>query len=134
MGNPILYYSLSGHTAQHAKNFAAANGGDLIEIKPVGKMGKFKAYVVGGLNAIRGKAMPIKPIETDLSQYSEVVLFTPVWANGIAPPMTAAIEQLSRGTKVSLHLVSGSGKIGKERITASLDALGLEIRDYEDIK
>jgi hypothetical protein len=48
--------------------------------------------------------------------------------------MIAALQRLAMRTKVSLHLVSGSGRSNKQKITAHLTAMGLDIVGYEDLK
>jgi hypothetical protein len=130
----VLFYSLSGHTAKRAADFANAAGADLVEVRPAAKAGKFKAYTVGILNAIKGRPMPIKPIDVDFSKYSDVFAFAPVWADGISPFMIAALQQVAKGTKISLRLVSMSGNSNKAKNTAVVEAMGLTVAGYEDIK
>ena len=134
MEKVVLYYSFSGHAEKAARDFAANCGGFPVEIQPAERIGKARAYSVGCLNAMKGKSMPIAPVTADLAACAEADVFAPIWAGCIAPPMLAALELLPKGAKVSLHLVSASGKSSNERNTAAMKALGLEVAAYEDIK
>lgn len=134
MSKLVLYYSYTGNSKKHADEFAKMNDTKLVEVKPIKKIGKFKAYTSFCLKARKGKSTPIEPFAGDLSDYNEIDVFAPVWASCIAPPMYAALGQLTKGTKVSLHLVSGSGRSNKELVTSHLVVLGLEVAKYEDLK
>jgi len=134
MSGLVLFYSYSGKTAKHATEFAKANGAELIEVKSTDKLGKLKAYTAGCYKAMTGRPMPIQPIAVDFSKYSEVFAFAPVWAGGMAPCMIAALQQVTKGAKVSLRLVSASGDSSKAKNTAFVEAMGLTVTGYEDIK
>ena len=134
MSKLVLYYSLTGNAAKAAQAFSKSEGSDISEVKPAGKIGKFKAYTLGCFKAIRGKSMAIAPLDIRTEEYDEVDVFTPIWADSIAPPMLAALEQLPKGTKVRLHLVSASGNSGREKNSAKLESLGLKVAGYQDIK
>ena len=134
MSKLVLFYSFSGHTAKFAAEFAKANGAELIEVKSAEKLGKFKAYTTGCFKAMTCRPMPIQPIAVDFSKYSDIYAFAPIWAGGMAPFMIAALQQVTKGAKVSLRLISGSGKSSKAKNTAAVEAMGLKVAGYEDIK
>ena len=134
MSKLVLFYSYSGHTAKFAAEFAKANGAELIEVKSADKLSKFKAYTTGCYKAMTGRPMPIQPIAVDFSKYSEIFAFAPVWAGGMAPCMIAALQQVSEGVNVSLRLVSASGNSSKAKNTKYVEAMGLKVTGYEDIK
>jgi hypothetical protein len=134
MSGLVIFYSFSGHTAKHASDYAKANSAELIEVKPAANLGKLKAYTVGCFKAMTGRPMPIMPIAEDLSKYTDVTAFAPVWAGGMAPCMIAALQQVSKGANVSLRLVSMSGNSSKAKNTAFVEAMGLNVVGYKDIK
>jgi hypothetical protein len=134
MSGLVLFFSFSGHTAKRAAEFAKESGAELIEVKPAAGLGKLKAYTYGLLKSIRCSPMAIAPIGKDLSQYSEITVFAPIWADGIAPPMLAALKLLPKGANLSLRLISASGASGKERNISKLKAMGINVSGYEDIK
>ena len=86
----ILYYSYEGHT----EDFAAALGNKLdadierIRLRePYRKMGFIK-FLVLGYKTVRGILPKFENLESDLSQYDEIVVAGPVWAGRVSPPIT----------------------------------------------
>ena len=134
MSEMILFYSYSGNTKKIAIDTAAKYRLTTCEVVDEVKPGKFKAYTKGCYRAIKGVVTPIKPIEVNFAEFENVLVFAPIWAGSLAPAMNAALAKLPKGTKVSLRLVSGSGKSNKAKITERIKTLGLEIIGYEDIK
>jgi len=132
MSRIVLFYSLGGHSKKFAEEFAAANGAEVFEVKTVKPLGKFGAYTKGIVTSL--KDAPIEIQRLDLPQFDAADIFAPIWADGIASPMIAALELLPKGSKVSLHLVSASGKRGGDRITPLTQKLGLQVDGVEDIK
>jgi hypothetical protein len=126
----VLYYSLTGNSKRLAGQFAEVKGAALVEVKA--KVGKFGAFTVGLIKSFKNAPMKIDSLT--LPDYDFVDVFAPIWADGIAPPMIAALSQLAPGTKIALHLVSASGKRNSDRVTPLMRKLGLEIIDCEDIK
>jgi hypothetical protein len=86
------------------------------------------------VKSLQGKSMAVKPLAANISEYDTIELFAPIWAGHLAPPVTAALEQLAKGTKINLHCVSASGKSEKQTVSARISALGLNLTGYEDIK
>ena len=134
MNELVLYYSYSGNTKKIALDMAAKYNLTSCEVIDDVKPGKFEAYTRGCYKAMKGMAFPIKPLSLNLAEHKTVFVFAPIWAGAIAPPMNAALAKLPANTKISLRLVSGSGRSNKIKITEHITALGLEILDYEDIK
>ena len=134
MSELVLYYSYSGHTKKIALDTAAKYNLTTCEVVDEVKPGKFKAYTKGCYHAMKGVATPIKPLMVSFAEFGAVLVFAPIWAGSIAPAMNTALAKLPMGTKVSLRLVSRSGRSSKEKITKRLKTLGLEIIGYEDIK
>ena len=135
MKTAVIYYSYSGHTRKIAEELAAKESADIAEIKDVKRPGKLKAYVSGCFAAMRGKAWPIQPLDTDLSEYDRLILLAPIWAGNPPPAFNAMLEQLPNGKTVAVKMISGSGKSGcKDRLEAAIKAKDCVFESYEDIK
>jgi len=134
MSELVLYYSFTGNAKLLAEEFAGENGQEAVEVRTAKKLGKFAAYTAGCLKAIKGEGMPIKAVSADLSECESAYVFAPIWAGGIAPPMNSALALLPKGTKLSLHMVSGSGGSNQDKIAERLRNMGLEVTAYVDIR
>ena len=130
-----IYYSYTGHTKALAEETATKESADLAEIKDRRRPGKVKAYSLGIIAAIRGKAWPIEPPRIDLGGYERIILLAPVWAGNPAPAVNALLETLPGGRSVSVIMVSGSGKSEcRERLEARIKAKGCVLESFEDVK
>jgi flavodoxin len=135
MSTIVVFYSYGGSTKTLAGDFAAKESADIAEVKDVNRPGKLKAYTAGIAAAIRGRARPIQPLGADLQKYDRLVLFAPIWAGNPPPAFNALLSILPSGKKVSVKMVSMSGKSNcKERLTAVIKAQGCELENFEDIK
>ena len=135
MRDLVLFYSYGGHTRKIAEAFGQENGVDICEVTAIKKPNIFRALLLAGT---RG-TLAIEPLRINgeavcFEDYGAVNVFAPIWANRLAAAMNAAVGLLPKGTKVRLHLISGSGKSNKDAITAQMQEFGLEIIGYEDIQ
>lgn len=131
----IIYYSYTGHTKEIAEDLASKESADIEEIKEAKRRGKFSAYVGGCFAAIRGKACVIRPIKKDWNAYERIVVLAPIWAGNPAPAANAIWSKLPSGKKISVKMVSGSGKSDcRERIEKLIAAQGCKLESFEDIK
>ena len=131
----VVYYSYSGNTKRLAKELAAKESADTIEITDVRRPGKFKAYTAGCFAAMKGKAWPIKPLPNFMSDCDRLILFSPVWAGNPPPAVFAALKLLPAGKRVDVKMVSGSGNCGcKERLAEIIAAEGSILASFENIK
>ena len=131
----VIFYSYSGHTKVIARELAAKEAADIVEIKDVKRPGKIKAYTLGILAVAKGKAWPAMPLSADPAEYDRLILLAPVWANNPPPAVNGFLERLPEGKTVSVKMISASGKSGcKERLEAIIKAKGGELESFEDIK
>jgi len=135
----IVYYSYSGHTKKIAEALAEdlkeKGSADIVEVKPVKRPGKLKAYTIGCFLAMRGRPWEIKQFDADMSEYDKIFLLSPVWAGNPPPFVYAAIKKIPEGKTVCIKMISGSGKSScKDRIESMLGASGSTLEEYEDIK
>ena len=131
----IIFYSYSGKTKALAQELAAKGSADITEIKDVKPVGKLKAYTMGIIASIRGKAWPIGPLGAELKEYERFILLAPVWAGNPPPAFNGILKLLPEGKAVTVKMVSASGKSNcKERIEAQIKAKGGTLEGFEDIK
>lgn len=135
MKTAVIYYSWSGHTGAIAKSRAEKEGAGLFEIKDEARPGTLKAYTIGGFQAMRMKRTPVLPFTAPLEEFDRVIIMAPVWAGYPAPAINTVFDALPSGKKVTVCLVSGSGRSGcREKITALVNSKGCELAGFEDIK
>jgi len=135
----VLFYSYSGHTKKAAEKSAQDNNFDICEITDKKRPNKFAAYTAGCFKAMKGSSREINPLMIDgnnlkFEDYDIINIYAPIWAGHPAPSMNGALKLLPSGTKVKLYMISASGESKKDNITKRVQALGLEIAGYEDIK
>jgi len=135
----VLFYSYSGNTKKVAEKFAQENNCDICEVTDKKRPNKFAAYTAGCFKAMKGGIRKINPLmlnETPVKfeDYGVVSIFAPIWAGHPAPSMNGAVKLIPPGTKVKLFMVSASENSSKDSISKRVQALGLEITGYEDIK
>ncbi|MDD1678478.1 MAG: NAD(P)H-dependent oxidoreductase [Methanomicrobiales archaeon] len=113
---PICYvfHSETGHTRRLIDRCAAAAGGDKIEIKDLENYGRITKFLRGGKRARQGLLDPIDPAEVDVTNYSTVVIGSPVWAGMPTPAVNAAIKALKGAEdKKAIIVVSCGGNPGQ---------------------
>ena len=115
----VVYYSYSGNTKRIAERTAGELKAELFEIKDKKRPGKISAYVAGCFRAMSQKETPIEPVDIDFSRYDKIIVMAPIWAGHPAPAFNSLVVQLPKGTKVELHMVSGSGESNKEIIKST---------------
>jgi len=131
----ILYYSYTGHAKRIAERIAEKEHATLSEIKSVRRPVKLTAYTLGCFAALRGKAWPIQPLDTDMAAYDRLILLSPVWAGNPPPFVNSVLAQLPKGKTVAVKMVSASGESScKKNIEAKITARGSTLESYEDIK
>jgi len=135
----VLFYSYSGNTKKAAEKFAQENNFDICEVVDAKRPNKFAAYTAGCFKAMKGSSREIKPLMINgnavkFEDYEIVNVFAPIWAGHPAPSMNSAVKMIPSGTKVKLFMISASGNSNKDGISKRVQALGLEIVGYEDIK
>ena len=130
----VLFYSWSGNTKGEAEKFAQENNFDICEVKDKKRPGKLAAFVPGIIKAIKGSGRKINQIDVKFEDYDIINVFAPIWAGHPAPSMNSALKLIPPKTIIKLFMVSQSGQSEKENIYKRVQALGLEIIGYEDIK
>ena len=94
MKTAIVYYSMSGNTAQTAEKITAELDSDLIRIEPVKEFPSEGArkFIWGGMKAVMGNKPRLQPYVFN-GGYDRVIICSPVWASNIAPPIRSFIHE-----------------------------------------
>jgi flavodoxin len=130
----VIFYSFSGHTKAIATKLAADESADLLEIKDARKPSVAKAYLLGCVASLRGKAWPIASDATDLSAYDRIVVLSPIWAGNPPPAVNALFGRLPKDKHIAVKAVSASGKSAcEDRIKAVVAARGSLLDSFENV-
>jgi flavodoxin len=99
----VVYYSRSGHTHQVAREIATRCGADLEAIREPGQSATATTGAVGYLRAswqaLCRAAPAISPALKDPADYDLVIIGTPIWVYGLAPPVRSYAQQYVRRFK-----------------------------------
>ena len=118
MKTAVLYYSLTGNTADTARKIADNLGAKLIPLTPkkAYPASGFKKFFWGGKSAVMEEAPDLEPYAFRAEDYDCVIFGTPVWAGTMAPPLRTALRQQRQalqGKTVAAFACSGGGSAGK---------------------
>ncbi len=111
----FLYYSLSGNGDAVAACLKE-KGFDLCRVEPSKEPPKkfFFQILQCGFNAARRYREPLKPYNTDVSDYERIVIGSPVWNGRLSCPINTVLADTDlKGRNVSFVLCSGSGQAAK---------------------
>jgi flavodoxin len=89
-----VFHSETGHTRRLIDWCASVTGGDKIEVKDLENYGRITKFFRGGRRARQGLLDPIDPAAIDVTNYSTVVIGSPVWAGMPTPAINAVIQAL----------------------------------------
>ncbi len=124
----VVYYSLSGNTEEAAKKIAGKLGADLLKLETKKQMPKgFAAQIlVGGGQVMMNHIPELMPYSTNIEEYDEIVLGSPIWNGKGVPAVNAFLKDEKAAKKVTaLFFLSAGGdtKKGLEAITKKLPNL-----------
>lgn len=134
MSKLFIYYTLSGN-GDFAAECLKDNGFAIRKVETAKKPPKscFFQILQGGFNAGRRYCEPLKPYDTDVSAFDEVVVGSPVWNGRLSCPVNTVLRDVDfAGRKVTFVLYSGSGEAKKaeEQIKKRLpDAAILHVKE-----
>ena len=136
MKSLIVFYSLTGKTAEIAKQKSIEESADLIELKDLKKTGLLKAFIFGAYKAIKQKKTELQPIDIDFSKYDKIIFAMPIWASMPAPAFNNIVEMLPFGKDIEMILTSAGGdsKDASTKIEKKLQSKGCKLVKTTDIK
>jgi len=124
----VAYYSWKGHTETLARNVAPKLNADLVKIEPLEDPGSG----MGGkaVKALFGLRAKIKPCLSDIKEFDQLVIATPVWAQKIPPYTREYLSGLGNcsGKKFSVLVEMGGSGGDKvvEIVRQILEAKGMK--------
>jgi hypothetical protein len=135
MKTVVAYYSLGGTSQKLAEARAKSLGAPAIAVEEAKHRSLLNAFLAGSVQALRRKAVPVKPISDKIIQCDRLIVYVPVWAGAPAPAFNSLAAVLREGQQVEVNLVSKSGASGAEaRIRAQLEARGVQTSAIQDVK
>ena len=109
----IIYYSFTGNgkkVAEYVKNRLQA---DILELEPaIPFSSDYDEVVAEWQNNDIKRDVEIKPVQTDLSKYTKIILITCTWWYGISPVMKKFLKEYDLSNKDILVASSNAGWIG----------------------
>ena len=95
MKTAVVYYSMSGNTAETAKKIAAASDADLVEIRPVKAYPDkgIRKFFLGGKSAVMSETPALQPYNFRAEDYGRIIIGFPVWASNMAPPVRTFVQE-----------------------------------------
>ena len=126
----FIYYSLTG-SGDLVADTLKSKGYDIRKV--VSKYNYPKSFfwlmMVGGFRAGTNKKDKLIDFNTDISNYDEIVIGSPVWFDRVSPPVNTVLKELDlSGKKISFIFYSGSGEANKasEKVKALGDIIILK--------
>lgn len=118
----VVYFSRSGHTRQLATEIAARCAADLEAIREAKSREGFVGYWRSAWDAIRRATPPINPALHNPAGYDLVIIGTPVWNFGLAPPVrTYAQQHAAQFRQVAFFCTEGGS--GDQKAFAELSRI-----------
>lgn len=107
----VVYYSLTGNTAEVADAIVSYTGADVFEIKTVAEYptdsGERKKLIQSDIDA--GRLPKINAGPNNLQKYDVIFVGSPVWANGLSLPVQAFLQNNNLSGKHVYPFVSHAG-------------------------
>ncbi len=89
----VIYYSRSGNTEAMAREIARKFQADIVKIEAKSYTLDFKGWINANLDAWNQNPAVIDPETIDLSNYSLIILGSPIWYFRPAPPLWSFVEK-----------------------------------------
>ena len=120
----VLYYSWAGHTKKVAEAISKLTGADLQEIVPITPYSQdYAAVVKSAKKEIAESIHPdIQNLEKTVSEYTIVLVGSPIWCGTIAPPVATCLSEYDFSGKTLLPFITHGGG-GKAHTDSDLTAL-----------
>ena len=107
----VVYYSLTGNTAEVADAIVSYTGADVFEIKTVAEYptdsGERKKLIQSDIDA--GRLPKINAGPNNLQKYDVIFIGSPVWANGLSLPVQAFLTNNNLSGKRVYPFISHAG-------------------------
>jgi flavodoxin len=119
----VVYYSLSGHAREAAREIARRLGGELEEITDPRKRTGFFGFMRSGMESSFNMCPAIHDPTKDPGDYQLIVVGAPVWAGKMASPIRAYLSRHGDRLPQKTAFFSTSGGRGMEKVPLAMAAL-----------
>lgn len=124
MSKIIIFYSRTGNTKAVAEKYAEKNNIAIYGIKDLVNRKGFFGFIKSFFQTLVKKETNIEDIEADISEYSRVILCTPVWVGSIPSPVRSFISRYGKLiNKVEYIITYSNPKKEYRKIFKEMDAL-----------
>lgn len=89
----VVFFSRMGYVRKQAYAEADRTGADLLELHAIERTEGTLGFWWCGRFGMHQWAMPIEPIDRDLTRYDHVTICTPIWVFALAAPVRSFCEQ-----------------------------------------
>ena len=118
----VVYYSLTGHTAQVARAIGERCGAELEPVREQRPRRGFRGLFRSAADMLTARRVALEPPGHDPAGYDLVVLGTPVWAARVSSPMRSwLIEHAADCERVAFFCTEGGS--GGERMFERMQTL-----------
>lgn len=109
----IIFYSYTGNTKKIANIIKEKLNCDILELEPLKPFSTNYDEVVNEYqNNSINKEVEIKDIKTDLDNYDEFIIGTPVWWYTISPVITKFLKKYKLENKIIYPFATNAGWLG----------------------
>ena len=131
----VVYFSRMGYVKKLAYEVADQTGARLYEIVAKERTQSTAGFWWCGRFAMHRWAMPIEPIDIDLSAYEHVTVCTPVWAFALSSPVRAFCRQARGKIKEADYICVHYARGRYENVAREMDSLlGVLHTDYLSVR
>lgn len=123
----VVFFSRMGYVRKQAYETADRSGAQVYEIRAAERTEGTAGFWWCGRFAMLGRAMPIEPIDIDLTAYEHVTICTPVWAFSLAAPVREFCRQAAGKIKQADYVLVHHTKGQYAAVAREMDSLlGIE--------
>lgn len=119
----VVFFSRMGYVKKQAYEAANLTGADVYEIKATERTEGTPGFWWCGRFGMHRWAMPIAPLNIDLTAYDHVTICTPVWVFSLASPVREFCRQASGKIKEADYILIHHTKGQYENVSKEMDNL-----------
>ena len=131
----VVYFSRMGYVKRQALEAANRTGAAVYEVKAAERTQGTLGFWWCGRFGMHRWAMPIAPVEIDLTAYDHVTICTPIWVFALAAPMRSFCQQASGKIReadyILVHHTGGCYRNAAQEMDA---LLGIKATGYRSIQ
>ena len=119
----VVFFSRMGYVKKQAYEAANRTGAEVYEIKAAQRTEGTAGFWWCGRFAMHRWAMPIEPVELDLTSYDHVTVCTPIWVFSLAPPVREFCRQAAGKVKEADYILVHHTKGQYQHAAEEMDRL-----------